>query len=207
MKKVAIVGGASSRSKAPFHDPSWEIWAFSSLRLYTPRITRWFEMHALPDLRSQLRRNTRRRRSFFSYMRFLKDLDCPIYMQRTHAFLPQSVPYPLTEALDRFGRCFSSTASYMIALAILEGFETIGVFGVHLTHRTVYARQRPAVEYLLGVARQEGIRIHLPRGCPLRVPHRPVMPPTRVLYGYDWQSPDAWWRKKVKLHRIPGHRG
>ena len=37
-KKVAIVGGGPSRRLAPYSDPSWEIWAFSS-RLYRyPRV-------------------------------------------------------------------------------------------------------------------------------------------------------------------------
>lgn len=197
-RRVAIVGGASSRTLAPYDDPAWEIWAFSSLRLKTPRFTRWFEIHALDDLREQLRRDTERRLSFTSYMRFLKSLDCPVYMQKRHADVPASVEYPLQQVLEHFGKCFTSTASYLIALAILEGYQTIGVWGVHLTERTVYARQRPGVEYLLGVAAQRGIEIVLPEGCPLRVPTRPVFPATEILYGYDWRSPRAWWRKRPR---------
>ena len=193
--KVAVVGGAWTRRKAPYGDPSWEIWAFSSLRLHTPRITRWFEMHALGDLKDKLRRDTPRRRSYRSYMAFLQRLTCPVYMQERHDFLPTSVAYPLQEALDAFGRCFTSTASYLIALAILEGFRTIGVWGIHLTAKNVYARQRPGIEYLLGVARQRGIRVYVPPESPLRVPENPRVMPTDVLYGYDWQSPGAWWRK------------
>ena len=199
--KVAIVGGARSRTLAPYDDPSWEIWAFSSLRLPTPRITRWFEMHALEDLRSQLKRDTKRRLSYRNYMKFLKQLDCPVYMQTAHESIPMSLEYPLQQALDAFGRCFTSTASYMIALAILEGCDTIGVWGIHLTEKTVYARQRPGVEYLLGVARQKGIEIYLPPGCPLRIPTVPQVTLTDVLYGYDWQSPKAWWRKKRRRNK------
>lgn len=195
-KKVAIIGGAKSRTQAPYHDPSWDIWAFSSLRLHTPRITRWFEMHALGDLKGQLRRETRYRRSFSSYMRFLSHLDRPVYMQRTHKAIPKSVKYPIRAALRNFGKCFTSTASYLIALAIMEGYGTIGVWGVHLVARRVYTRQRPEIEYLLGVAKRRGIKVYLPAGCPLRIPTKPVFVPTDILYGYDWQSPKAWWRKK-----------
>ena len=80
-RKVAIVGGADTRRLAPYADNTWEIWAFSSLRLTTPRITRWFEMHALEDLREQLTRDTPKRMSFQSYMAFLRELDVPVYMQ------------------------------------------------------------------------------------------------------------------------------
>src|SRR5690606_31825902 len=52
-KKVAIVGGGPSRRLAPFGDETWDVWAFSSLRLKTPRVTRWFEMHAPGDLATQ----------------------------------------------------------------------------------------------------------------------------------------------------------
>lgn len=197
-KKVAIVGGASSRKRAPYGDPSWEIWAYSSLRTPTPRITRWFEMHALGDLKGQLVRPTKRRLSYEEYLAFLQGLDCPIYMHDRHDFIPGSVVYPLQDALDAFGKCFTSTASYVIALAILEGFDTIGVWGIHLTERTVYSRQRPGVEYLLSVAKQRGINVYLPPGCPLRLHKRPKLPSTPILYGYDWQSPKAWWRRKPR---------
>lgn len=195
MRQVAIVGGARTRNQAPFTDTTWEIWAFSSLRLHTPRITRWFEMHAPGDLQSQLRTSTRKRHSYAEYTQFLRSLECPIYMQQADETLVHSVTYPLEEAINEFGRVFTSTVSYMIALAIMEGYHTIGVWGVHLTERTVYARQRPAVENLLGIARQRGIHVYLPPGCPLRVPVRPKLSTTDVLYGYDWTSPKAWWRR------------
>ncbi len=205
-RKVAIIGGAKSRTQAPYDDDTWDIWAFSSLRLPTPRITCWFEMHSCEDLQDRLRRDTSRRYSYRSYMQFLQQLACPIYMQRTHEILPNSIEYPLQAALDAFGRCFTSTASYLIALAILKGYETIGVWGIHLTEKTVYARQRPGVEYLLGVARQKGINVYLPKNSPLRIPAQPILTPTDVLYGYDWDSPQAWWRK-VRRKRMRRHQG
>ena len=200
-RKVAIVGGARSRVRAPYGDDSWEIWAYSSLRVHTPRITRWFEMHALGDLETQLVRSTPKRLSFDEYMAFLRSLECPVYMQKAQAEIPRSVEYPLAQALEAFGRCFTSTASYVIALAIMEQFDVIGVWGVHLTEKTVYARQRPGVEYLLGVAKQRGIDVVLPSESPLRIPKRPVLRTTEILYGYDWESPKAWWRKTVRARR------
>jgi hypothetical protein len=193
-KKVAIVGGSKSRFKAPYDDDTWDIWAFSSIRLPTPRITRWFELHSLEDLQGQLKHDTPYRLSYRRYLQFMLQLDCPIYMQRTHEEIPNSVEYPLQAALDAFGKCFTSTVSYLIALAILEGYETIGVWGIRLKIKTIYARQRPGVEYLLGVAKQRGIHIYLPKSSPLHIPTSPVITPTDILYGYDWESPKAWWR-------------
>lgn len=207
-RKIAIVGGAPTRRLAPYDDESWDIWAFSSLRLNTPRVTRWFEMHAPGDLATQLTRSTAQRRSYVEYVRFLKNLSCPLVAQRRWPQLPHSVEYPLKAALRTFGRCFSSTVSYMIALALLEGCDVIGVWGVHLTAGTVYARQRPGVEYLLGVARQRGVDVYLPPGCPLHVPENPRLPHADVLYGYDWRSPRAWWRRNIAgAHRAARRRG
>lgn len=204
--KVAIVGGAFSRKQAPYNDETWDIWAFSSLRLPTPRVSRWFEMHAAGDLATQLTRATETRRSYREYVRFMRHLNCPVYMQRRVRAIPGSVEYPLTAALEMFGKCFTSTASYMLALAVMERYETIGVWGIHLTERTVYERQRPGVEYLLGVARQKGIDVYLPPGSPLRVPAYPVLPRTDVLYGYDWRSSKAWWRRSART-LMPRNRG
>lgn len=197
-RKIAIVGGHPSRREAPFMNEQWDIWAFSSLRVHSPRISRWFEMHALEDLKGQLPTPTRRRRSFLSYMRYLRRLACPVVMQRTHAWLPNSVRYPVRDAIAAFGRCFSGTAAYMIALAIMERYATIGLWGIRLEAGDAYARQRPAVEYLLGVARQHGIEVYLPPGCSLHIPARPVLPRAELLYGYEWRSPRAWWRKAAR---------
>ncbi len=50
-KKVAIVGFApSTRDKAPYNDPDWEIWVLNEYFSILPQtgasnITRWFELH------------------------------------------------------------------------------------------------------------------------------------------------------------------
>ena len=215
-RQVAIVGGGPTRVLAPFDDPAWEIWAFSSRRWQPPRVTRWFELHALTDLRQQLATRKPGRRTFPEYWRFLRTLRCPVYMQRRHPAITGSVRFPLEAVLRRFGRCFTSTASYLIALAMLEGVQTLGLWGIdpkgsHEAPRFEdYARQRAAIEYLLGLARQRGIRVVLPDGVSLRVPAQPRVVRTPVLYAYDWRSPGAWWRERVRqqwrLRRVPVHR-
>lgn len=196
-RKVAIVGGGPSRRKAPYDDPSWEIWGFSSRAWRYPRVTRWFEIHALTDLRQQLAGRRPGRRSFASYMRFMRNLDCPIYMQEPHPALPQSVPFPVEQLLETFGPCFTSTVSYLVALAIVEGVDVIGLWGIDV-RRKEYMRQRPALQYLLALARERGIELEIARESSLRISRRPAYVTTRVLYAYDWRSPGAWWRDRVR---------
>jgi hypothetical protein len=50
----------------------------------------------------------------------------------------------------------------MIALAILEGFEEIHIYGVNMSHFTEYQIQKPSVEYYLGLAKGLGIKIYVP---------------------------------------------
>lgn len=196
-RKVAIVGGGPSRRKAPYADPSWEIWGFSSRAWRYPRVTRWFEIHALTDLRQQLAGRRPGRRTFAGYMRFMASLNCPIYMQEPHPALPQSVPFPFEQILETFGPCFTSTVSYLVALAIVEEVDVIGLWGIDV-RRKEYMRQKPALQYLLALARQRGIELKIARESALRVVDRPVYVTTRVLYAYDWRSPGAWWRARVR---------
>lgn len=195
-KKVAIVGGGRSRRFAPYGDPTWEIWAFSS-RLYRyGRVDRWFEIHSMTDLRQQLSWRKKGRRSFAGYIRYMQRLRCPVYMQKVHPRIPNSVVFPKDQLVKEFGRCFTSTAAFLIALAIYEGYDEIGLWGIDVRGPR-YARQGPAIRYLLAIAKQRGIKIYIPRSSRLWIPSRPVFPPTRVLYAYDWRSPYAWWRYRI----------
>lgn len=200
LKKVAIVGGGPSRRKAPFDDETWEIWAFSSRAWRYPRVTRWFELHSMTDLRDQLITFRRGRRSYRGYMRMLRRMECPVYMQKTYRRIPNSVAYPLELALEKFGRCFTSTVSYAVALAIIEGYDVIGLWGIDV-RRTEYRHQRPALRYLLGLAKAQGIEVVLPPAARLKVPAKPRFVPTRVLYAYDWRSRHAWWRERIRRRR------
>lgn len=196
-RKIAIVGGGPSRRRAPYRNRSWEIWAFSSSAWRYPRVSRWFEIHSLIDLRQQLSSRKRGRRTLRGYFRYMRRLRCPVYMMEEHPRIPNSVRFPAEELLERYGPCFTSTAAYMVALALEEGVDTIGLWGVDLRGRD-YAYQRPALKYLLALARERGIRVLLARGCALRIPKRPRYVRTRVLYAYDWQSPGAWWRWRLR---------
>lgn len=195
-KKVAIVGGGPTRRYAPYHDKKWDIWAFSSRDYKYPRITRWFELHDPTDLRQQLSWKKPGRRSYADYVNFMRKLKCPVYMQKRFKHIPESVPFPLDNVLDEFGRCFTSTATYLLALAILEGYKVIGLWGINPKGKE-YGKQRAALEHLLSVARQRGIRLVFPKGVKFRLSKRPKPYRTKVLYAYDWRSPKAWWRYRL----------
>ena len=71
--------------------------------------------------------------------------------------------YPLEAAIKLMGcEYFASSFSYALAMAINEGATEIAIYGVDLVADDEYAYQRPNAEYLLGIARGKGIKIHVP---------------------------------------------
>lgn len=162
--KVAILGSAeSTRDKAPFDDPEWEIWGLAWRVHDHPRMNRIFEVHnrdvwgeyVVPE----------------AYERFFSDpfdksgINLKVYMLPHEAARFEKVtPYPVEEAKALMGgrNYFTSSFSYMLALAILEGATEIACYGIDLVAGDEYIEQRPAAEFLLGIAHAKGIKITIP---------------------------------------------
>lgn len=125
--KVAILGFTQSFQKAPFGDPSWEIWGLNELYMFVPRWDRWFELHSRAVYEADKTRVS-------DHVQKLMGMTCPVYMHQRWDDIPGSVPYPLDAIIQRFGNYFTNTISYMLALAIMEGFTEIGVYGVDMCH-------------------------------------------------------------------------
>lgn len=61
----------------------------------------------------------------------------------------------------------ASSPVQMLAHMILRGAEEIQIYGIHLATQREYLLQRPNFEWLLGRAEERGIKIILPKSCPL----------------------------------------
>lgn len=179
-KKVALLGFAESWKEAPFNDASVEVWGLNELWKYLPRWNRWFELHDAETLgvskRDQAEGEQKRHLEWLTR----QPADKPIYMQRRFVQsgqFPGAVEYPLDEMSERFGRYFTSTIGYMLALAIAEGYTWIGMYGIDLASDVEYQQQRPNTEYLIGLARGMGITVEIaPSSALLKAGH---------LYGYE----------------------
>ena len=113
----------------------------------------------------------------------------PIYMQEVYPEVPASVKYPKEEIIrelipnlqrevkqGEFEQVehFTSSAAYVIALAIYMGKKRIELAGVEMTSDTEYVRQRDGVTFWLGVATGRDVEVVL---------HSPLLMKDR-LYGY-----------------------
>jgi hypothetical protein len=164
-RKVAIIGWAgTSRDLAPWTDDSWEKWCLNTMAQrdeYAANATRVFQLHSAADI-------ARDQAEEPDHWKFLtENTRIPVYMHEAVAEswitdgLGNVVGYPTKAILEKFPNYFTNTVSWMIALAIHEGVDTIGVWGVDMAHATEYAAQRPSCEYFLGLAAGRGIETYV----------------------------------------------
>ncbi len=117
---------------------------------------------------------------------------CPIWMWEHDDRIPMSEAYPLDQVLTGAvlptgqplspEAYYNNSISWMIAHAILQGYRTIGLYGVDMAMDGVhgeseYGWQRPSVEYFIGIARGLGIQVLMPQQSELLK--------CAYLYGYD----------------------
>ena len=186
LKKVAIIGYATTADEAPYKDDSWEIWGLNSLYKHIQgvpisRYSRWFEIHRKDYLLKTQPEHWEKLKEFSR-----------VYMTEKHEDIPNSEPYPLDEIVNEL-KCvpyFTNSVSYMIALAIAERYDVIGVWGVDMAVGPEYSYQRPSCEYFLGIAQGLGIQIVLPDACDLLK--------TKYLYGFEDEKREKWDNKVDK---------
>jgi len=164
--KVLIVGNGESRHEAPFADLSYDVWSTSTVR-DIPRHDTVFEIHPTVGLDEE----------GMAIKEFVVNSECTVYMQKVHEKIPNSMPYPLQEVIDKYGRYLTNSVAYMLALALFHEYKEIGVYGVSMEHDTEYGRQRASCEYWIGLARGMGVKVDIAASSDLCKAY--------YLYGYE----------------------
>jgi hypothetical protein len=182
-KKIALIGSAPSSVRlAPYADPTWELWACSpgAYPYVSPtRPQAWFEIH-----RWEPPWGPTGEKPWFTkdYIAFLASLKCPVYMIEPVPEIPTSVAYPKDAMIEKFGPWFfTSSLSWMFALAIHSGATEIGLWGVDMSAQEEWIGQRSGCHYFIDLARKMGITVTLPPESDLLRP-----PP---LYGFAEADP------------------
>lgn len=150
MKKLAIVGsGPQTRDNAPWDDESFDIWVFNEAGNH-PWCKRWtacFQMHPEEIYKGHNTKDPQH----WEWLQ--KEHGKPIYMQEVDQLIPNSIRYPLEEAKELAGvDMFSTSFAYMAALAILQGYEVIKIYGVELS-ATEYQYQANGYLFWFGFLR------------------------------------------------------
>jgi hypothetical protein len=164
MRKIAIVGTAPlSKDMTPVDDNDWEIWVCSAGNMNSPtvtkRITRWFELHAMVELEGQENKSWVQ-----PYIPWLKAQTFPVWMLEQNDMIPQAHVFPCRELIAEFGReWFTSSIAWMMALAIAEKVDMIGIFGVDMAADVEhYTAQRAGCRYFINEAEKRGIKVQIP---------------------------------------------
>lgn len=180
-KNIAIIGTApSSRNLAPFDDPGWEIWTCSPGNMEVPRSDVHFELHSLDVNWVDI--DLDRKIAYFEWMKKRSKT----YLARQYPGFANSEAYPLEAMSEKYDKYFfTSSVSMMIAVAIEQKPERIGIWGVDMATDDEYMLQKSGCQFFIREARKQGINVFVPPESDLDVP-----PP---IYGLCMES--HMWRK------------
>lgn len=165
MRKVAIVARAGTAVLAPFRDKEWEIWGLPWISY--PRLDRAFEIHSqqfYSDIDPGWLKSEGWRKEFNE-----RQPDTPVYCDpsRMHGFNnPKDYEFEKVSAVIPIFY-FENSVCYMIARAIYEGVDEIGLWGVHMFAGDEAVISGPCVAYMIGLAQGRGIRVTVAPGSPL----------------------------------------
>ncbi len=184
IKRCAILGTAPTYSETPWGDPTLEIWALNdSSLLKLPRADRWYDLHPFSQFfyRDPAQRKVDAAEvPAGAYVRPIGHLDwlarqsIPVFIQKADPRVPRAHVFPYTEIHAAFDGLFptgkiecSSTPQWMLMQALLEGYQEIHVYGIHLATEWEYQRQRELFAFLMGIAAGRGVKIVIPSRSPL----------------------------------------
>lgn len=192
MKQVFIIGSGDSSwgfQNRAFPQGS-EVWCVNNMPIKHPHVkwTRVFEVHAFTlkgDTWLRKGQEMFRDISVNDYITKLNALGVPIYVL-AHEENPftNSVVIDLNTLRNTYRDFFSTTMSYMLALALEEEFTHIDLLGIDMTLSSEYRDQRPSVAYFIGLADGRGITVTMPDSCPIVK--------NDYAYGYGVSSLTLW---------------
>lgn len=183
MKTVELIGAGMSFGDIPAFDPQAERWGTNNVMFARYQgdfdaWTRWFDLHPRAHIQA------RRPQAYDWYTR--QDGTRPIYLKEASPEIPGSVTFPFEAVRQAFStpthdeRDFWGSISWLLAFAILEGFERIDLFWFVLAN-DAYTKQVPSTRYWIGQARARGIEVRIHGDSALK--------PSPQMYGYEALAP------------------
>lgn len=156
--------------------------------------TRWFNFHSKQHMLGTYP-------SAYSYYQ-TKAEGRPIYLLKTQPDVATSVAFPREKVQAAFAtakgpnRYFTCTVCWLIAFAILEGFERIELWGFELRDTkpgSTFRWERPCFFYWVKQARDRGVEVVYQEAVQ-RLPFEPGDPDTYdgLLYGYETKPEPDW---------------
>lgn len=183
MRSVALYGFAEATRDGIWQSKADEIWSVIWAYKYDlPKLDRILEIH---PVWLQARSEKPEYGKIRDHWMWLKQNESiPIYMLIAHPDVPMCKRYPIEKAQSflperRKKKVFSSSFDYLVALAIVEGFERIECYGFEMGSDTEFRYQREGAAYWIGQCDARGIDLVLPENTALL---------RNRMYGYEGGS-------------------
>ncbi len=182
--KIGLIGTAPASVRlAPYESPDWEIWGCSPGAYPVARNPKvWFELHRYEP-----------GQEWFSpeYCKFLHDFEGTVYVAEEVPQIPNGKVLPVDYLINKYSPYFfTSSLAWMMAMAIEESPETIGLWGVDMSAGEEYGHQRQGCQYFALLARAMGIEVGVPPESDLLRP-APLYGVCEVQHGWIKQTARA----------------
>lgn len=175
-QSAAIIGKAATAALAPYGHPDWDVWCLAwhyrddDQRAVADLL---FDIHSpgfKDDSGPNQHFNSHRNPEYFEYVNpsGIPVLCNPEAIGQGPLKFHHGTPYPMEEVRALLPHFYlECTVSYMVAYALLKGYERIGFWGCHFKTREEFALQLPSVTWLIGYAEGKGVEIEIAPGSPL----------------------------------------
>ena len=227
-KRIAIIGTAQSWRQTPWDDKDLELWSLNDAYRMDgfKRAEVWFDFHPLnkffytasgkPIYAHQVPPGMYCRPE--GHHDWLGKFQGTTYLHPGYkeqyppaADWPNAKPFPKAEIEAEFGRYFTSSPAWMLALAAMQGIRDITITGIHLATEGEYIDQRPGFEFLLGrilgpqrlrMTPANGFRIYETEDGRVVLPESSPILSSNFQYAFDPQPRRALDSLKWDVHRF-----
>jgi hypothetical protein len=162
LRSVAIAGVRANGWIDHFNAPGTEVWSLNMAHrtMLGVKFHAYFELHRRQYLQSYEPDNWKER---VAWVKILKRKDCPFYTFEPWPEAKTNRLYPKreVEALTPHGTYHLGSFDWMVAFAILQGFEAIKLYGVDFSRGGEPIGARACLEYWLGIAEGRGIAVEV----------------------------------------------
>ena len=144
MREVIILGHGPTRIQCPFDK---ETWGVNTTYAVADRLDKLFIVDKITEKE-------------FSF-KALEQVKCIVSSISYPSHPEWNIEvYPLQEVLNKFKTTFFSNAiCYMLAYALLKGYEKIYFYGIDMMTNTTYLFEKGGVEYWMGIAHAMGVSV------------------------------------------------
>jgi hypothetical protein len=151
------------------------------------------------------------------YLEWLQKLQIPLYLRDAPptGFGPRAQAFPKAALEAQFGRYFTSTPAWMLALAVAEGFTDGSIYGIHLATESEYIEQRPNFEFLIGrilgskalaVTVADGMRHYTTSDGHVALPVDSPVLQSDFQYAFDVRPRASLVPLQIELHKLTAKR-